>query len=386
MRIEQQQGVIPRVPASQSTHPAFYIPQLDGLRFLAFFLVFLSHNLPTGDKVGQHFGPDVQRALSIISETAGFGLSLFFFLSAYLITSLLLLEKAASGTIDLRSFYLRRILRIWPLYFAFLGAVAVVGLWRPTHHISILRFAAMSALTGNWYSMVAGMGPFVIGPLWSISVEEQFYAIWPWVFSQLSRKAFIGFCASLGVVSVFCTAVFTYRGATSLGLWLNSLTEFIFFAAGGMFALFIRTPRRPNLLYSSVMIAAGSVLWLAVEVCFAINARSVSPVPSKASLGYLVVALGCAFLLAGALHFPSVSVPQWLVYLGKISYGLYVFHALAMHLVWSTPLIWCLRTPGIEFVSVFVLTLIFATLSYRYLERPFLQLKRRFELVKTRPV
>jgi peptidoglycan/LPS O-acetylase OafA/YrhL len=386
MRFEPHPSGTQKVHVGQSARPAFYIPQLDGLRFLAFFLVFLSHNLPTGGRVGQHLGPDVQRAFSIIRDTAGFGLSLFFFLSAYLITSLLLLERKVSGTIDLRSFYLRRVLRIWPLYFSFLGAVAVVGLWRPANHISFVRFAAMSTLTGNWYSIVAGIGPFVIGPLWSISIEEQFYAIWPGVFSRLSHKAFIWFCTSLGVISLLCTAGFTYGGASSLGLWLNSLTEFIFFAADGMVALFFGAMRKPHLLYCFLMMAAGCVLWLEVEVGFGINDRTLSPMPLKAPLGYLAIAIGCALLLMGSLHFPAGSVPQWLVYLGKISYGLYVFHALAMHLVWSIPPTWHLRAPGIDLVSVFVITLMLAALSYRYLERPFLQLKRRFESVNTRPL
>ena len=130
--------------------------------------------------------------------------------------------------------------------------------------------------------------------------------------------------------------------------------------------------------------SGGVVLWFITEIFCKIDDRGTAQIPVLLSLGYLLAAVGCALLIMGALFIPARAVPEWLRYLGKISYGLYVFHALSMHLVRSTPLKWHLQTPGLEFVVIFAITLVLADLSYRFLEKPFLRLKRRFEVVVTR--
>jgi peptidoglycan/LPS O-acetylase OafA/YrhL len=384
MQTEQPSSLAETESTRKAPHPAFYIPQLDCLRFLAFFLVFLHHNIPVGNKVLQHFGPSVQQMVIIIRDSAGFGLSLFFFLSSYLITTLLMLEKSTSETINLRSFYARRVLRIWPLYFAFLALVAIVGHWCPAHHISIARFAAMSVLAGNWFSIFSGLGPFVIGPLWSISVEEQFYVIWPGMFRSLSLRTFVWFTALLGGASLVVTAILAHRGSTSLDLWMNSVSECIFFAGGGLLALLVRAHRRPDLRYAVLMMIGGGALWFILEATCKINDRNIQPTPFDAAGGYLLAAIGCTLLIVGALHFPTRLVPGPMVYLGKISYGLYVFHALAMYLGRRIPRSWVFRVPGLELIVEFLITLALAAVSYKYFEKPFLKLKRRFELVKTR--
>jgi len=364
--------------------PNFYVPQLDALRFIAFFLVFLHHNLPTGEKLLHRLGPTLQSGFILVRDVAGFGLSLFFFLSSYLIASLLIMEKASTATVDLRAFYVRRILRIWPLYFTFLGAVALTGIWFSAEHVSVPRLGAMVFLAGNWYSIAAGMGPFVIAPLWSISVEEQFYAIWPSVFRLLSKRTFVIFSVVVAIFSLASTAILASRGASSLDLWMNSLSEFIFFAAGSLLAHRFNAMQKPNLLRAILLMSSGVVLWFITEILCKIDDRGTQALPILLSLGYLFIAVGCALLIMGALSIPARAIPEWLRYLGKISYGLYVFHALSMHLVRSAPLKWHLQTPGFEFVVILAITLAMADLSYRFLEKPFLRLKRRFEVVVTR--
>jgi peptidoglycan/LPS O-acetylase OafA/YrhL len=375
---------IPDHSASHSVRPKFYYPQLDCLRFMAFFLVFLHHNIPTNARVLNHLGPRFLAVTILLRDTVGFGLSLFFFLSSYLITSLLIMERRTSGTINLKSFYVRRILRIWPLYFAFLGGVALVGHWRAAEHISLPRFAAMSVLAGNWYCTVAGLGAFAIGPLWSISVEEQFYAIWPGVFRSASRKTFLWFTGGVALISIVSTGILAARGASSLGLWMNSLSEFAFFAGGGLFALMVPSIKMPNWRYALTLTGGGAVLWFVVEIFCKINDRDLQPTPIRAIVGYLLVAIGCALLLRGSLYLAPGAIPEWLIYLGKISYGLYVFHSLAMHIVRSSPASWPIRIPGVDLLTVLLITVALAALSYKFLEKPFLQLKGRFESVRTR--
>jgi|SRR5271166_1274435 len=384
MPAEQMLSELEMPTIRKSADPAFYVPQLDCLRFLAFFLVFLHHNIPVGNSTAQHVGAGFRHVLEIVRDTVGFGLSLFFFLSSYLITKLLVLEKNSKKTISLRSFYIRRILRIWPLYFAFLVTTAIIGHWLPSAHISIARFAAMSLLAGNWYSIFAGMGPFIIAPLWSISVEEQFYTVWPSAFRLFTRTAFIWFAVLVGAISLTATAILAYRGSTSLDLWMNSFSESIFFATGGLLALLGGDERKPNLLYAIPMIVGCGTIWLAAEAICKINDRDVQPTPLHAASGYLLVAIGCALLLTGSLYFPSRLVPRWLIYLGKISYGLYVFHALAMYIVRNALDSLARKLPGINLAIIFLITMVLSAFSYKYFEKPFLRLKSRFELVKTR--
>lgn len=116
-------------PRSQPEAARFYVPELDSLRFFAFFGVFLCHlihEMGYGD---------------VLSNIGGFGVDLFFTLSAYLITELLMREKERFGRLDVRAFYLRRILRIWPLYFGFLAAYFVASRLFPVLQIDWRYFA-----------------------------------------------------------------------------------------------------------------------------------------------------------------------------------------------------------------------------------------------------
>src|SRR5512142_640167 len=106
---------------------AFYRPELDALRFFAFLAVFVTHTVP--DHMDFYAAHHISHGAAVVLASVGgsgvFGVSLFFMLSSYLITSLLLKEQQGRGTVDLKAFYLRRILRIWPLYFFALGLAAL---------------------------------------------------------------------------------------------------------------------------------------------------------------------------------------------------------------------------------------------------------------------
>ena len=168
----------PKVPEIQSVaeYERFYIPELDVLRFFAFLAVFIMH-------VCAGLG-----ATSIFLSMGRFGVDLFFTLSAFLITELLLREKERCGALNVQAFYVRRILRIWPLYFAFLAGALALRALGGVASISPTYLIAFAFFVGNfaqcWLPSQPSPG---IGPLWSVSIEEQFYLTWPVILRPLSR-------------------------------------------------------------------------------------------------------------------------------------------------------------------------------------------------------
>jgi peptidoglycan/LPS O-acetylase OafA/YrhL len=370
-------------PESQRKKP-FYLPQLDALRFFAFLSVFIHHNLVFDAQHTARMGATLLHVLTVVRDACGFGLSLFFFLSSYLITSLLHIEKQRSGSIHLADFYKRRVLRIWPLYFFYIGGLAIAGLWLPEVHVSLPKFAALSLLSGNWYFMAAGMTGVAITHLWSISVEEQFYAVWPSIFRLFSRRGLLIATAAIGAASVTATMLFAHGGSSSLGLWLNTVTEAVFFAAGGAAALLLPAHLPPGKARSATLICGGLALWIAAEALGNINDREAMMHAFRTGPAYVLVAIGCALLLAGFLSFPAAATPRGLIHLGKISYGLYVYHALFMYLFRVHVIHWFPRIPGFDVLVIFLCTVATAALSYQFIEKPFLRLKKRFEVVRTR--
>ena len=351
----------------------FYRPELDALRFFAFLAVLLHHG-PSSSGLGE-----------AIKRLGGFGLSVFFLLSAYLITELLVREREQTGTIAFRSFFIRRALRIWPLYFTAL-AVGVFASWMAPDRYLIDRtgVAAMSLFVANW-SYWAKLG--LLAPLWSISIEEQFYAIWPVVVKLGGRAPYaMSICFALGGAAWIW--IFAQRG---WHLWLDTPVEFLFFAAGAMIALLTRgTPARGvNGVTRGVLLCTG-LLMLGVAALGAGIGTSGTPVSSRSELylGYGGAVIGCALIFAATLGISNV--PRVLIYLGKISYGLYVFHYGLLKL--SEWLLLPLKLDGSSLHNMVIvdsvalaLCILAAHLSYRYLESPFLRLKARFEVIKSRP-
>jgi peptidoglycan/LPS O-acetylase OafA/YrhL len=323
--------------------------------------------------------------LWVISRAAGAGLQVFFVLSSYLITELLLRETEQTGTIHLRAFYTRRILRIWPLYFVFIIGCFVFD---RLHHSSIFplsAFVSFLLLAGNWFVARYNFFSSVVSPLWSISLEEQFYLLWP------------PLCRFGKVRALWTASILLYTGSYAVlylldpshriraAIWANSFIEFQFFALGAILALLLHHRSfNPRPAARLVMLALFAVTVLVAERYFHI----VSDFNSFRNLvpAYLLVSAGISALFLSCFLLP---VPHWLnplVYLGRRSYGLYVFHEAAnnvgLKLTNSLPLHGVLLGSVRLLVSL-SLCILFAVLSYHFLEMPFLKLKRRFAYVPT---
>ena len=345
----------------------FYRPQLDVVRFFAFLAVFGHHVLPRSG---------VPALTSAAVNGMGFGLSLFFVLSAYLITLVLLREVETTGRIHLAPFYKRRMLRIWPLYLLGLG----IGVFRAYSHGVLAQqktwFLAALLLSGN----LVDSGGILMSHLWSISVEEQFYLLFPSAGTRFGRRGMLAFALLLIVTANAALTHFAHAHAPlDTTVWFNSLVEFEMFAAGILLALADHRLPHWSVPISLAAVAVSLGLWLFTAHVFHLKTMGAAAQSAPAlCLGYALVAVACCLFVAALQGLPAW---QPFIYSGKISYGLYVFHLPVIALI------------GTRFSSSIVdiglslgLTYAIAALSYRFFETPFLQIKRSFELVPTRAV
>lgn len=361
-------------PAAQN--PSFYRPELDALRFFAFLMVFLGH-CPIMASWYRH-----------IREVGFLGVEIFFCLSAYLIVTLLLRELERTHTVRLRAFAIRRALRIWPLYFLVVGLAWLWGLrWAPAH-IDGHMLLALSLMYANlWIGHVGWQHLAAIGPVWSISVEEQFYLGIPLIIRLGGRRMLWVVCGSTLIASYVVLFFLARKGLYPMGpIWTNSFVQFQFFACGGVIALVCYGRRlRISGYQRAILFIVGCGLLLAATKCGIDVWAKVAPASLLA--GYLCALLGVAAIFVSVLDLPK-HPPAPTIYLGKISYGLYMYHY---------PFLWLAFVLfSIQFAPLWVqlawsagslmLTICIAALSYRFLEAPILKYKRRFETVKTRPV
>ncbi|MGI8771129.1 MAG: acyltransferase family protein [Acidobacteriaceae bacterium] len=375
----------------------FYRPELDALRFFAFFCVFFFHRmdyLPLS--ASQH------PLLWSVYMSGCFGVPVFFLLSSFLIVELLLREREQTGDIHIRAFYVRRILRIWPLYFVAFYGISLLGHFIPNVGPKPGAWLAFTFFVGNWFILRHGWMAGAIDPLWSIAVEEQFYICVPTLAKWGGRRVLA--IASVLLLAVAYIAVY-YFARNHIGgevaEWCNSWFQFQFFAAGALLAIVLhgRTPRWPVTLRLPVFLLAGGC-W--VFTVYALRVKSyylpgeVLPGIGASLAGWGLVLAGAVLFLLATLGLPAEYVPRPLIYLGRISYGLYIFHSLLFYLLLDQGRPSLLRAmsavglshshlPVLGTVLVLAVTIALAALSYRYFEMPFLRLKQRFTYVRSRP-
>ncbi len=350
-------------------------------------MVFLHHAFPHQPEFWTKLGVPSAFAvlLSGVGACGAFGVSLFFVLSAYLITELLLREKELVGALDVKSFYVRRILRIWPLYFFFLALAVALHWFVPGQHVGWRAGLAFSALVGNWYIVFVGFPSSVIFPLWSVSIEEQFYLTWPLVVRRVRQAGLIAFAVGLLATA---TAARFYLGAHHRfegEVWCNTLVQLDPIAAGILIAVLLKgaIPQLSKLARAA-MIIAGIACLATAALYFGIKNDPLTT--TRIVLGYPAVALGGVLLLLAVLR-ENAKPARALVYLGRISYGLYVFHVLGLLISdYAVPNQTAnLARYGLRVFVAFALTVTMAAISYRWLETPFLRLKQRFTYVVSRP-
>jgi peptidoglycan/LPS O-acetylase OafA/YrhL len=371
------------------THPAApdsarrdYRPELDILRAFAFLGVFTAHWVP--DEVAYYtqrgFSPVLGRWLVAVAHAGATGVMLFFCLSSYLITGLLLREIERHGRVDVRAFYIRRILRIWPLYITFTVFAALLPLIDPEQVFGWKACLAFLLFSGNWVWTMGLSVHTVAVPLWSVSVEEQFYLVWPWVVRRATRTGLRNTAIGL-IVLAQVNRVLVVCGWIRGDLWHNTFTQLDGIALGALIAIGVGDRATPARRFRVPVIAAAVVCVLLAQLLW-----SSTDTDPRNLLYYPLVSTSCAVVLFFTLDASldaSSRIVRIAVYLGKISFGLYVVHNFAFYgvekLIRLLPRkLSPITSFGVLGVFAFALALGIAAASYKWLEKPFLRLKSRF--------
>ena len=330
---------------------SFYLPQLDGLRACAFLYVFLFHLGPIPEL---HSSSSLIDCCNRVIQWGFTGVDLFFVLSGYLITFLLLKEQSDFGDISFLLFFKRRVLRIWPLFFAAIifGAFLIPAIsHRHLHWSTYSEFLAQIALpmmlfVGNFALIfgAAALNTFALAvnfpvtnlfrPLWSVCIEEQFYVLWPLILKATrGSRSLIWIIFALTVVSVVSRYAFQQFSLTSSIAvpqnlyYYNTICRLDPLMAGAAVALIeARFPRLAIMLskYSSYMAVAGLALITSIIIIMPSSKNSVELVPL-----YFGFALSYALILVGAKEWNPLKVflsHPMLTNVGKITYGMYIVH------------------------------------------------------------
>lgn len=356
-----------------------YYKNLNAVRFVAASMVVVHHVEQLKSLAGYEGA-----SLHVLGKL---GVVVFFALSGFLITSLLLQEQQATHRISLRKFYVRRILRIWPLYFLVVGASVFVLPYVPFMQIpgTINPFEQLQLNLLLLGFLLANVQLLVVGPIayssqaWSIGVEEQFYLLWPLLLSFLYQKARLrqGIWVAL---FLFLSCKYAYRVLPSEPhlRWLSALLanylQLDWMMWGSLFAVVASSPRTQHQL-------VGKRVQMAAYVVFIVLLASGIAIPGLENRTfYWDVYAALAGLLIYNLASPTSLLNlefRWLSRLGLWSYGMYMLHVLV-----AWPLVKVLGPANLLlYPLVFGGTIGLAWLSYTYIEMPFLRLKSRYAVL-----
>ena len=362
-----------------------YFPNLNGLRFIAAFMVFFHH---MEMRLGLNGSDNIFGESGSIYILGKLGVVFFFVLSGFLITYLLFEEKAQNGRINYGSFLMRRVLRIWPLYYTlvlsslfifpnidfltndgwFTGAEPSEYGWQRFLYLTILPNLSLQMFGTLLHA----------GHTWSIGTEEQFYLMWPLLVIVFGNKRIL---LMLSVIVAHVAAVLFFNdpicGIVPYNMYFQGFLQ-VFnidcMAVGGLAAIVVH--QYPGLLkkLQQKWLLWGVVILSVVMIAFDVRAGLFT---------YLMYSFPFAMIimLFSTMEFKrSVLETKAMGYLGKISYGLYMYHPL---MIFVTIKLMAEGLSGVPLIVVsyllaLALTIGVAGASYRFMEKPFLRLKGRF--------
>ncbi len=358
----------------QKFHSARFFGSLDGLRAISIIGVIWFHTWFDGPHYPELLKWPVLRQ-------GGYGVHIFFTVSGFLITTLLLRERERFGTISLRDFYIRRALRIWPLYYAVLGLYLINALYFERGSVrahSFLHYLpSFATFTYTWFVSPNYPGG-MFNLAWTLASEEQFYLFWPFILKVLR-----GIWPVVLIIAIIGLVTATTHGYMNFVLppgWLptrivTSIMPPICF--GVLLAEVLNRKRGFAVLYrllghrwSAPMMLAGMCAALWPQRAWLMTAWLFT----AGLVGACVVREDNG--LAGFLRFRPIAL------IGTLSYGMYLMNSFSIHAVLYVFKLAGAPYPPLVFVGALALATGLAYLSFRFYESPFLALKARFSRLR----
>ena len=366
-----------------------FFPNLDGLRFFSFFIVFLTHSLSTENVSIQQSW--LYKTINMRLFAGGeIGVSFFFVLSGFLISYLLLVEKEMTNRIDVKAFYIRRILRIWPLYyFVVLFGFFIFPLLK-TYFGQVPNETSDPLLCftflNNFNRIINGdSDSSVMTMMWSVAIEEQFYLVWPVLFYLIPVKKYKFIFISVFLLSTLFRVFYIHKTQID---W-HTFGVISDMAIGGLGAYLVinskwflnKIENLPKAIILLIYFLTFSYIIFKQEI-FATNTMQI--------LKRVVMAGTFIFIILEQNYAKNslFKVGNWktISWLGKYTYGLYCLHGIGVlicitllgklslnHYSWQ---IWVFQLPISLLLSIFI-----SWVSYTYFESWFLKLKSRFSYI-----
>jgi peptidoglycan/LPS O-acetylase OafA/YrhL len=359
-----------------------YDQGIDVVRFVAFFLVFIHHFVYKGgnsiSEPSKSYWSNTY--LDSISFFGSEGVTIFFCLSGFLLSRILIGELSKTGNLNVRSFYIRRILRIWPLYYAFIIFCLLMTPLLGNQTIRSSELPYLLSFSYNWHQLYVGDSRGMAAILWSISVEEQIYLILPLLLMLFYKWSLTKLGILLIVAGYICRILFF---SNDLGLYRNTFSYMSTIGIGMLFAIYeikIRlwffNHKRSVKFMSIVFIIVYVLLFKTV---FSDNFLSI--------FAFDLTAITTIFLLLifGETREKRTSpFLKLLAYFGRRTYGMYIFHWPILALMVSRDIFFDeligISIQGIVFAFIFVVLI--SSLSYRFFEKPFLDLRKKYQFIK----
>ncbi len=388
---------------------AFYLPELDGLRTVGFFYMFMAHSSVIPQQPNTHFF--LVDAYNVFVKWGVIGLDMFFVLSGYLITTLLLKERLKNGNISLPLYFKRRMLRIWPLFYLVIFVGAFVIPFVSTKHLDMTLykkflcdiFIPMFFFLGNYalifkawtlQALTAGLNfPLanLFRPLWSVCSEEQFYLTWPFIVRKVkSWKTLTLTIVGLTIMSMGFRLYFQQYSLThTRGIWTpsdfyhyNTLCGLDTLMSGALIATI--QLQRPDLWKKICKMGAP----IAVSA-FAILASMIAFLPEPTNSifivpMYLAIALLCGMVLIGTMSWaPLQKFLSLFAGIGKTTYGMYLVHHPIIMLTESymrgkLHMVYNEQFFVIRFGVSLILTVLMGQLLYRTIEKRLEALRKKY--------
>lgn len=341
-----------------------YLPQLDGIRGIAVFAVIAQHYWP----------PAGHLRVGLI------GVYVFFVLSGFLITRILLgcLDDIEAGHLErgrsIRQFYIRRFLRIFPVYYLYLLCALAINVGNIRAY-----WGWFAAYLGNYYMVATHITVWPFNHFWTLALEEQFYLLWPWIVMWCPRRHFVKICVTAIIVGT-CSKVLFYAitgNPLTAGMLLPDCLDTL--ACGALLAIMCERPHGPATARRWLRFAPLPGLALVVAGTFVpLRVNPVLFLSAGVCLAGSWLVIRAATVRTGGLARVLLWPP--LRYVGTISYGVYVWH-----MVMPVPLDSIIRhlhlhRPGqnLYFLLIVIMSIAVASVSWWAFERPLNQLKRFF--------